>query len=520
MSNQQTEKDNSSNANTDLGEFMKVMDIADIVRRSDKGVRQQLSIDEEKAQLKKKLRETYDQMGTSVEDSQLNRAVEDYYSQKWEFKAPKKGIATNLAGVYVDRARITRKRILPAMAILTAGFLAVKTIIGGVNVYHVGLERQVEAAIETSFQETGDIKNSSALVLNSAFIKQLPAEEAENLRNELDSSKAKLNETNPFFERYCPKGISDDAVTQQNYLAAKGELDNLSGKITSAKTSLENAKAYIVRQEQFNETEKSLENLLGKVKATNPAKPLLTKAEIFYEQGRQGIINRKLEDAKTAVNGLSQVSVDCRDFNSLIEQAYQLYNSAEKIVVEENAKDKIKKIKGTIDSYAQLADVASLRNSTQELRDINETLNEEYTIETVNQEGIRTGLWRESKDTPARNDDDRDPQGKRFYLVVHAINSKGQEISVKKRNIEDGTISQVVLWGEGVPNEVYLRVKEDKIDNGLVDNSTSRDFENRYIGQKKRGYLEVTPIMKDNSGKYFGNLGQLTKEENNWERTQ
>ena len=103
-------------------------------------------------------------------------------------------------------------------------------------------------------------------------------------------------------------------------------------------------------------------------------------------------------------------------------------------------------------------------------------------------------------------------------MVVQAIDKSGREFPLKLRNIEDGRVENVTIWGEKVPHEVYLRVKKDKIDNGIVDNSNSNGLENRYIAEKKKGYINTKQIMQYNSGKPLERTGQLTREENNWRK--
>ena len=79
---------------TDITEFIGMMDAIDIARRQDCAVKEQLSIDDQKERIKTKLKETYKAMGVGVTDSQLHRAIEDYYSKKWKFIPPEEGLET------------------------------------------------------------------------------------------------------------------------------------------------------------------------------------------------------------------------------------------------------------------------------------------------------------------------------------------------------------------------------------------------------------------------------------------
>lgn len=104
-----------SSDNADLGEFMQMMDVVDVMRRQDKAIQDQLSLDEQKKALSKKLKETYTTMGTEVSEEQLNRAVDNYFSTKWEFEPPKEGFNTSLAKAYIHRGWIATRILIPSV---------------------------------------------------------------------------------------------------------------------------------------------------------------------------------------------------------------------------------------------------------------------------------------------------------------------------------------------------------------------------------------------------------------------
>ena len=514
MLNETTNGTNTSKI--DLGEFMKVMDIADIHRKTAENVKEQLSIDEQKVQLKEKMRNTYATMGASVDDSQLDKAIEDYYSTQWEFKEPQRNVSTDLAKLYIHRGTITKKIILPTVAVLTAGYFAVAGIGSLLNANQAGLEKKLEGDVESAYATRKTVENSATLVATSYFAKELPVEEAQKMNNELIVGKNKLNETNNFFQKFCPAGKSEKAISQKNYDDAKAGLPPVKEKINLAAKSIDNAKTYIIEQEQFDATVKSLDSAMLAIKTINPVKPLLSKAETLYVQGKEGAKIRKLDDVRKATKGLTDMVGDCKDFGALAQQALQLYNAADKTAIEPSAKERVGRIKGAIESYIQLADVSNLKKINSELTDINYTLNQEYTIEVINNSAIKTGVWRKSKTCPPKNLDDTDPEGKNFYIIVHAVTPRGEEVTLTKKNATDGKYEDVKIWGEKVPQDVYLRIKKDKMDDNLVNNSNCPGFENRYIAKKVKGYISVTPIMKDNKGNYFGDLDQITKDKDNW----
>ncbi len=502
---------------TELGEFMGMMDVVDIERRQDQAVREQLSLDEQKLAIKVQLRKTYEEMGVQATDSQLDSAIGDHYEKKWSFSAPIEGLGTKLANLYINRGWIAKRIILPTL--IAAGVLA--GVYGGVKaIQHsaeVQREQAVEMRVEKAYIESKTLEREVAETSSSHFITQLPQNEKNALEDRTLSATRKIEHIKHFFDDFTIDGQADKFVTLENYAEADKKLKITTPLIKDAAADLSSAKGIIQRQEQFVLIGNGLENLMAQVETCNPPKPLKEKATSAYEAGKSSITNRELDVARGAQTTLTSILTDCNDFGNLKQEFSKLYNSAINTAVEKFAIDEAKSLNDKVKSYVQVADVGGLRKAVYELGDLNTTLTQEYVIEVINQSGLRSGLWRKSNDNPPRNADDTDPQGKRFYLVCQAVERDGDVLSLKLRNVEDQRVENVSMFGVGVPHEVYLRIKADKIDNGLVDNSSTR-LENKYFSKKQKGYVHSEQIMTDNSGKPLGDMGYLTREENNWRK--
>jgi len=493
---------------TDIGQFMGMMDVVDVVRRQDVAVKEQLSFDEQKKAVKEKLRKTYAEMGVEVSDSQLDRAIEDSYSRRWEFQPPKPGFQKVLANLYVDRGKITKRIIIPSAVAITviAGIYGITTV--GIRSHKKSIERGVENRVEEAYGARNSLENDLTNLLGAPQINELPENESNELKSNAVHGISKLKETDPFFTEFCPKGQADDAVTRENHKDVESKLNAVNNYIGEAKTGLHQGKTIIQRQGEFLSIKNSLENLLTEVKTVSPPAPLINMANASYTAGIESIKNRQIDSARNAQKDLSKILTDSKDFSYLREESVKLYLAASEIAKEQEAKESVESLKKRTDNFLEVADVNNLRNSV---------LSQEYRIEVMNKKGMLTALWRQSNDNPSRNKDDEDPRGKVFYLVAQAISPSGEAVPVKLKNIETGNYDTVKIWGERIPHEIYLRLKKDKMDNGLLDNSAGK-FENRYYGEKKKGYINFSPIMKDNKGDYLERAGQITEEENNWRR--
>ena len=86
----------------------------------------------------------------------------------------------------------------------------------------------------------------------------------------------------------------------------------------------------------------------------------------------------------------------------------------------------------------------------------------------------------------------RNPLGRNYYLIVEPIAPDGRVLSLPITSEEDGEKATVSRWGVRVSKEVFDQVRQDKNDNGIIDNSR--------VGEKRRGGLEIDYLMPVQGG--------------------
>jgi len=122
---------------------------------------------------------------------------------------------------------------------------------------------------------------------------------------------------------------------------------------------------------------------------------------------------------------------------------------------------------------AAAGDLAGARKAEAELKETLEKLRATYQIRIVNRAGEVSGLWR----IP-----DANPDTYNFYLVVEAIAPDGKVIQQSITNEETGKSERVSTWAVRVDRSVLTTVKDDKDDDGIIQNNI--------VGRKERGRLE------------------------------
>jgi hypothetical protein len=183
---------------------------------------------------------------------------------------------------------------------------------------------------------------------------------------------------------------------------------------------------------------------------------------------QKGIIDRAsndLESAQAAIGSIRSLGTEFNDLESLRVQAL-------KEVREKGVAAKIDALYNNALSAIKSGDLETAKTARNALQYTRDMLGQEYTLQIVSRPGTPSGVWRYPADSrTARN----------YYLIVDAVLPSGQRLKLPITSEEDGKVRTVSEWGLRVEPQVYERVREDKQQDGIVND--------KVVGVKKRGYL-------------------------------
>ena len=173
-----------------------------------------------------------------------------------------------------------------------------------------------------------------------------------------------------------------------------------------------------------------------------------------------------------------------------LELAERLPKALERAHAEASAEARVQPARERADEIAKdgrsalgRSDAAGARAAINQLDVLRADLRREYTLRIVSKPNEPSGVWR----LPRRN-----PLGRNYYLIVEPIAPDGRLLSLPITSEEDGEKATVSRWGVRVSKEVFDQVRQDKNDNGIVDNSR--------VGEKRRGGLEIDYLMPVQGG--------------------
>ena len=113
------------------------------------------------------------------------------------------------------------------------------------------------------------------------------------------------------------------------------------------------------------------------------------------------------------------------------------------------------------------------RSAIEDLQQMHRQLKLVYKLQVIQRAGEQSGVWRiPDINTRARN----------YYLIIEAVDARGQVISLPVTSEETGKTRIVNKWGIRVDASVFERIAADKQDDGII--------QQREIGRKQQGRLE------------------------------
>ncbi|MFK8068828.1 MAG: DUF6384 family protein [Gammaproteobacteria bacterium] len=158
--------------------------------------------------------------------------------------------------------------------------------------------------------------------------------------------------------------------------------------------------------------------------------------------------------------------------NAIPDQLSQTYDEVIQITNDQNILSQAHSINGQGKSAIKNENYAEARTAQEELELMLIQLKSTYKLRVVQEQGERSGVYR----IP-----DANSSAKNYYLIIEAIDSRGNVLSLPITSEEDGKIKVVSKWGIRVDESVYKSVGADKKDDGII--------QNRAVGKKERGQI-------------------------------
>ncbi len=162
-----------------------------------------------------------------------------------------------------------------------------------------------------------------------------------------------------------------------------------------------------------------------------------------------------------------------RAHSELPQQVEAAYTRAVSISKSDAATQRAAALESEARSAIEREDFADAARGVAELESLAAELERSYEIRIVSRPNELSGVWR----VP-----DVNPDARNYYLIVEAVDDRGNIVTRQVRNEEEGRLQQVTKWGLRVDEETFESVAADKRDDGII-----QDY---VVGRKETGRIE------------------------------
>ena len=219
-----------------------------------------------------------------------------------------------------------------------------------------------------------------------------------------------------------------------------------------------------VERETKRQTQQ-LDEVWQQFQATKKSESLTRAGDRLYQQAKRDLEAGKSDGVASVISQLSSLA-------QIPDQLTTLRSGILKESREKAATAKTDRLYQDAMAALDRGDVPSAQNATRSLQALHRQLKAEYILQVVSQPDTPSGVWRyPQNNSKARN----------YYIIVQAVTSDGKRMALPVTNEEDSKTQTVEMWGIRVSESVFNQIRQDKMDNGIID-------KNRF-GIKRRGLL-------------------------------
>ncbi len=200
-------------------------------------------------------------------------------------------------------------------------------------------------------------------------------------------------------------------------------------------------------------------------KASTPSNNLSKVGTTLYQRAKADLNSGRKQAAASAINQLTALA-------RLPNQVDTLLDGIKREAKDNKANATADQLHGDAHAALERGDIPMAQKHARTLQTLANRLQSQYTLEVVSRPNKPSGVWRHPRNNPnARN----------YYIIVEAISPEGKRVPQYITSEEDGKSKTTGMWGIRVPERVFNQIKNDKQDNGIIDN--------KRFGVKRRGYL-------------------------------
>jgi len=444
-----------------LSEQLGAMAVVDQLRHQQMQVQEHLNLPQRRAEVAERIRTYYQAQGIAYDDALIEQGVRAFFARRLAFEAPEQTALQRLT----TRLLLNRRKLMRILQLIVVALLAVQCTR---VVNDTAKTSKVQDNVRTAEYRSSDLSADLAQH-QSRFdaLQQAVAQQPEPAVTRLLGPLAeRLTQVQTLLtHRPWPQLIDSD-----NRDSVQQDLDTYERNTQSARAQLRQADKGLNDVQAIIDARSRLQAVLHNPAFTAGAK----RFGVMAQQARvadqaignadtQGIevVDREVGELESQLDRIQQVQPLIRRLDEIEQQLPALRLPPNDLRV----------VRAQAAQVDKAIDALQARQASGHLSTLDSLLvfaRQALELRVVDRYGVKSGVER-CYDQALCNQGGDSLQGKSWYLVVEAVDAAGNPISVPVTSSETGESRWASYFGVRVSQAEYLKVKEDKLSDGHID---------------------------------------------------
>lgn len=444
-----------------LSEQLGAMAVVDQLRHQQMQVQEHLNLPQRRAEVAERIRTYYQAQGIAYDDALIEQGVRAFFARRLAFEAPEQTALQRLT----TRLLLNRRKLMRILQLIVVALLAVQcTRVVNDTAKTSKVQDNVRTAEYRSSDLSADLaQHQSRLDGLQQAVAQQPEPAVTRLLGPLAERLTQVQTL--LTHRPWPQLIDSD-----NRDSVQQDLDTYERNTQSARAQLRQADKGLNDVQAIIDARSRLQAVLHNPAFTAGAK----RFGVMAQQARvadqaignadtQGIevVDREVGELESQLDRIQQVQPLIRRLDEIEQQLPALRLPPNDLRV----------VRAQAAQVDKAIDALQARQASGHLSTLDSLLvfaRQALELRVVDRYGVKSGVER-CYDQALCNQGGDSLQGKSWYLVVEAVDAAGNPISVPVTSSETGESRWASYFGVRVSQAEYLKVKEDKLSDGHID---------------------------------------------------
>lgn len=409
--------------------------------------------------LAQRIREYYRAKGVDVQDELIEQGVDQWFSDRLRFHMPKPAWHQRL----LARLYLKRKRVLTVFfcfAVTAGGLLSANYFAVKMTKNLIAKQQQIEQSL---LKKVADHRNE-LLTLNGSGLRY-SSERAESLKASGIALAEKAADKGKAFAQAVDLG-------SYFYPDINKQKQKLNDIYRSTQSDVQSIEQNLAQYRALADVDRRLQQI-----ADGSGFESLSRSYAPLRQAFEQAVAAISESTEKGIEGLKSLEFAYRlaqEAQSVSKQAEQNMDLLRRLVPSAQERSVAESVNDDIQRELARFNIALAKGSLEHLNYFTELAPLNLTLTIVDRVGEKSGVERTYDDSG----------GKTWYVIVEALTPSGQPFPLWLTDAETGQTRRVTTFGLQVSQNDYIRVKNDKLDDGRI--------QKKQVGQKSAGRLNFS----------------------------